>query len=118
MPKPEKCITVAEARNLQNNWIASRAQQIENALGNQDTREVMWSLEELQEYLEYIKEESDKAGIKNPGVRVYFGAYDNNDNDRATVFFAPTKGPENNDENNYDIAPFNVGNSGWPPYSY
>lgn len=118
MPKPTKCITVEEAKNLQNNWVITRGTEIDKAQGAVDCREFCYSVEELQEYLDYVKEESTKQGINSPGVRIYFAAYDNEKSDKATVFLAPTEGGEEDDGNNYNIDPFNWGQGGWPPHNY
>lgn len=119
MAKPDKCISVDDARQLHDNWVATREPVITQSRGgNQDTREVMWSVEELEEYLDYVKTESKKAGYSKPGIRVYFGAHNENNNDRATVFFAPTKTSDKGADNNYDIEAFNFGTGGWPPQQY
>ena len=118
MAKPKNCISVEKARALQNNWISTRAVHIERGHGAADQREVIFSLTDLEEYLKYVKDESEKQGIKSPGIRVYFAAYDTNDSDKATVFLAPAKGVDVNAENNYDVDPFNFGTGGWPPNNY
>jgi hypothetical protein len=118
MAKPPKCITVAEAKQLQDNWKSTRAVDIENAMGTQDTREFFYTVDELQAYLDYVKEQSAAQSIPKPGIRIYFAAYDNDSSDKATVFLAPTKGPTMSSENNYTIDPFNRGNGGWPPNNY
>lgn len=118
MAKPAKCISVEEARKLQDNWVSTRAKDIENAQGEEDQREIIYSVEELQEFLDYVKEESTAQGVSNPGIRIYFAAYDNADSDKATVFLAPTKGSAVTSDNNYNIEPFNFGSGGWPPYKY
>lgn len=118
MAKPEKCISVAKARELQNNWISTRAVHVERGQGGADQREVIFSLAELEEYLEYVKSESAKQGVKSPGIRVYFAAYNNDDSKKATVFLAPAKGTDVNADNNYEIDPFNWGHGGWPPNNY
>ena len=115
MSVPSKCITETEARELQNNWMATRAVQIERGMGNEDTREFLFSVAELQEFLDYIKAGTDNL---NPGVRIYFAAYDNDASDKATVFLAPTIGASAGSENNYNLKPLNRGVSGWPPKSY
>ncbi len=118
MPKPSNCITVAQARDLQNNWVSTRAVDIERAQGSPDTREFLFSLTDLQQFLDYVREESTKAGISNPGVRIYFAAYDNDASDKATVFLAPTVGTTEGVANNYNIEPLNKGISGYPPLNY
>lgn len=116
--KPEKCISVDSAKELQQNWKTTRAIDIEKSLGTEDAREFLFSLSELQQFLDYVKSASALEGIKNPGIRVYFGVYDNDMNDKSTVFLAPTKGVESGAANNYNIDPLNKGISGHPPNNY
>ncbi|MFT5103239.1 MAG: hypothetical protein ACI86C_000891 [Candidatus Latescibacterota bacterium] len=118
MAKPKNCISVEKARELQNNWISTRAVHLEKGQGALDHREVMFSLADLEEYLEYVKSESAKQGIDSPGIRVYFAAYDHDDSDKATVFLAPAKGTDVNADNNYQIDSFNWGVGGLPPNNY
>lgn len=130
MEKPKKCISVEKAKILQFIWKESRGKDIDLAQGYQDTREFWYSLEELQEYLDYVKERSAEQGVKNPGIRIYFGAYQKSSirKSYATVFLAPTKGRsaplEGEDEtsvnadNNYDIDPLNESTGGIPPVTY
>ena len=116
MSKPTNCITVAEARQLQDNWVATRAVDIERAMGSEDTREFLFSVAELQQFLDYIKA---GTGIgPQPGVRIYFAAYDSATNDKATVFLAPTIGVAPGSPNNYNLEPLNQGISGIPPKNY
>lgn len=115
MSTPLKCITVAEAKELQDNWIATRAVQIERGMGTQDAREFLFSVEELQEFLNYVIAGSTTP---NPGIRIYFAAYDNDSSDKATVFLAPTKGTTAGSENNYNLMPLNRGVQGYPPKNY
>lgn len=118
MKKPSKCITVDEARKLQDNWVDTRAKLIDSNLGKLDSREFYYTIEELENYLAYVKEESKKQGINNPGVRFYFGAYNNSKSDYATIFMAPTEGESESPDNNYSIEPFNFSQSGFPPKNY
>lgn len=129
MEKPKKCISVENAKILQLKWRESRAKDIDLAQGYQDTREFWYSLEELQGYLDYVKEESTSQGIDKPGIRIYFGAYPKSfKKSYATIFLAPTMertGPlEGEDENlvkadnNYNIDPYNESSGGIPPVTY
>ena len=116
MSIPTNCITVAEAKQLQDNWIETRAADIEQAMGAPDTREFLFSVAELQQFLDYIKA---GAGIgAQPGVRIYFAAYDSNVSNKATVFLAPTIGVSAGSENNYNLRPLNRSVNGWPPKNY
>ena len=118
MAKPDKCISVEEARNLQSNWVETRAAEIKKAEGATDARDFTFSLNDLQEFLDYVKEASTEQGISNPGVRVYFGAYDSEESTKATVFLAATDGAGGDANNNYNVDPLNRGNTGWPPNDY
>jgi hypothetical protein len=118
MNKPSKCIPVTEARTLQDNWVNTRAIDLERDLGYVDTREFVYSVAELEEFLAYVKGESAKSGINNPGVRIYFAAYNDATSNKATVFLAPTIGSNVDSENNYSLDPFNKNNGGWPPKIY
>lgn len=118
MAKPAKCISVTEAKQLQDNWKSTRAVDIESALGYVDTREFFFSVDELEEYLSYVKAQSAEQSISKPGIRIYFAAYDSDASDKATVFLAPTNGSTSASANNYTIDPFNKGMGGWPPNNY
>ena len=126
MAKPLKCIPTEEARKLQEKWKSSRGKEIERAQKYVDTREFWYSLEELQEYLNYVQEKSEEEGITNPGIRIYFGAYPGGGSKKSysTVFLAPTKplksiaDPDDTQENNYSIDPLNHGQGGVPPVDY
>lgn len=118
MKPPKNCISIDEARALQTRWVNTRAQAIKNAMGAEDAREVLFSIEELQEYIDYVKAESAAQGITDPGVRVYFGAYTAEKGNRATVFLAPTEGTQSTSKNNYKIKAYNQIFGGWPPFGY
>lgn len=127
--KPKKCISTREAKELQKNWRDTRGKSIERGQGYRDTFEFSYSIEELQEYLDYVKEKSAEQGVQNPGIRIYLGAYPASGEKKSltTIFLAPTKeiasaeeagGDEYEDENNYDIDPLNDSQGGWPPQKY
>lgn len=118
MSKPNNCISVQDAKDLQSNWMATRAVDIERSEGQQDACSVTFSIDDLMDYLEYVKEQSREQRIECPGVRVYFAAYNNEKSDKATVFFCPTDGEDGDSDNNYNIEPYNRGQGGWPPNAY
>lgn len=128
MTKPKKCISVEEARKEQDEWVQTRGKEIKRGQGYEDTREFWCSLDELQEYLNYVREKSAEQGVKNPGIRFYLGAYPKNENKKgySTIFLAPTKEKKAEDseegvdpnDNNYEIDPMNTLTGGKPPYAY
>ncbi|MDC8004665.1 hypothetical protein POV27_11440 [Aureisphaera galaxeae] len=118
MSKPENCISVQDAKDMQSNWMSTRAVDIAKAEGHQDTCAVTFNIADLQEYLDYVLQESKKQKIEEPGIRIYFAAYDNDDSDRSTVFLCPSMSDEGDSDNNYNIDPLNRGQGGWPPNAY
>ena len=128
MQKPKKCISVEKARKEQDEWVKTRGKEIERGQGYEDTREFWYSLEELQEYLDYVKEKSKEQGVVKPGIRLYLGAYPKTTEKKSytTMFLAPTKEAkgdtettqEDTDPNNYEIEPMNIITSGQPPITY
>lgn len=118
MSKPANCISVTEARKLQDNWVATRAADIEQAQGHVDTREFLFSVAELQQFLDYIKKQSSVDSVAQPGVRIYFGANGNGGSGKATVFLSPTLGITQGADNNYKLEPLNRGITGFPPKNY
>jgi len=118
MTKPTTCISVAEAKTLQSNWMSTREVEITKAMGSEDTCAVTFNIEELQQFIDYVKSESTKQGIASPGIRVYFAAYNDAKSTKATVFLNATESDDGNSDNNYTIDPLNRGNDGWPPKVY
>ncbi|MEM7084592.1 MAG: hypothetical protein AAF489_00325 [Bacteroidota bacterium] len=124
MSKPSDCISVAEAKQLQANWMTTHEPN-SSALGGGGTEHVCavtFNIDQLQEYLTYVKEECADKGNASPGIRVYFAA--NSSGTEAavagstTVFFCPTESDAGDAPNNYDLEPLNKGVSGWPPNAY
>jgi hypothetical protein len=118
MSIPSKCIPIADARVLQQNWLNTRQQVINQHLGYEDQNELFISVAELEEYLNYVKSESANQRIENPGIRIYFAAYDNDQSNLATVFLSPTNGPTVDSANNYNILPLNRSVGSRPPVKY
>ena len=117
MANRNRRISVTKGKELYNNWQNSR-QDLIKASYPEDPSDFTFNLDDLQEYLAYVKEQSAKQGIENPGIRVYFGAHGDDEDNKATVFFAPTAGDSSDDANNYNLEAFDFGTGGWPPRSY
>lgn len=118
MSKPSKCITVKEAQDLHAHWLNTRGSNLLSSVIGQDSHDFFYTLEELQEFLDYVKDESAKQGISKPGIRIYLGAYNEIGNDRTTVFLTATDGESSSSSNNTSIEPLNRGTNGWPPNAY
>ena len=118
MSKPKNCIPVDEAKALQKNWNNNQAKDIESAMGSKDVIAVTFNIDQLQEFIDYVKAESTNQGINNPGIRVYLAANNSFSSKKATVFFTATEDDGGNSDNNYNIDPLNAGNGGYPPTSY
>ncbi len=136
--EPKQLITNEEARELNNNYNRTRHRLISSTIKKEDANAIWYSLEELENYIHYIKKEGKNKGYNVDGIRFYLGAYSNDPqkyNDKAnmtTIFLTPTgkkvdvqKGSVLNlpammqtQELNPDIEeiqPMNYGNMGPPP---
>ena len=118
MRSPKNCISVAKAKALQKNWNDTRALGLEKTRGFKEINAVTFNIDQLQEFIDYVKSESASQRIANPGIRVYFAAYNNALSDKATVFLNATENDGGNSANNYRIDPLNFGTNGWPPEAY
>ena len=100
---PKGLISPTEAKELNQKFIKTRSKDLNRIVkkesGNpkkEDAISSWFSLEELENYIAYVKEEATKKKITVNGLRVYFGAYSNNDKkqykkDLSTMFFVPTE---------------------------
>ena len=123
MDRPKKCITPDLARELEIRWQETRGFAINKELGYEDSHQSVYTIEEIRDYLDYVEEKSNQQGIKNPKISIFLGAYDKTEKKPSltTMFLAPTKPDETNDERNepnYDIDPYNLGEIPWPPEKY
>jgi hypothetical protein len=131
---PQQSITSEKANTLEEEYKNTRAGIINDSLNITDTRDFWFKLETLKEYIEYVEQEAEEMGKENLGIRIYLGAYpDNNDYPDpgfTTVFLVPTsqvdvtglqKGffpiePVN--QNIDSINALNYGTGGIPPNDY
>ncbi|MFV8224486.1 hypothetical protein [Christiangramia aquimixticola] len=126
MEKPSKCITREKATELSETWWITRGKAIEKELKFKDICAVNFSIEELEAYIAYVKENS--KDVKAPGISIWMGTYAKNENSPgySTVFLSPTKKKapgtytedENDFEENEEIDPLNHGQGVWPPGIY
>ncbi len=115
MSRPTDCITVTAAKALQANWNNNQAKDIESAMGSKDVIAVTFNIDQLQEFIDYVKAESTSI---NPGIRVYLAANNTLASKKANIFFTATEDDGGNSANNYNIDPFNRGDDGFPPNAY
>ncbi|MUP46941.1 hypothetical protein E0K83_14440 [Gramella sp. BOM4] len=139
MERPAKCITIDKAKKLQKKWRDTRGKLFEENENYEDSCEVWYSLDELQEYLNYVRVKSAEQGVEHPGISIWFGAEDKKGKKDgiSTIFLMATKetsAMENavvqnesgrtdvilpltstNYEINESIDGYNDGNSKWPP---
>ncbi len=128
----EKLVTKEEAKKMSRQFVADLQQM--QALVMQDTlqqRKVKvsasahFTLQEIEQYIAYAKQEAAKSGKKVEGLRIYYGVYTKGKNkDYTTVFLVPT-GSSNKQEGSIvvfqskpgdlDVSPMNDGGMGDPP---
>lgn len=135
--KPSQLITQEFAKQLNVNFNSKREKAGIAAKSKlkQDANAIWYSLEELENYIHYIKVKGAQDGYNVDGIRFYFGVYpeDEKHGEKAgmtTLFLAPTgKKVENNtakiqsfalvqDQESSDIQsvePMNYGSIGRPP---
>lgn len=123
MGAPTQLITPEFAIQLNRNYINERSDIISEAIGYDDVNAVWYSIEELENYIAYVKTEAANLGYIADGMRLYLGVYppDPEYGDKAgmtNVFLAPTGYEEGSAPTKYDIAdinPMNMGTTGNPP---
>ncbi len=136
LERPTQLITRKFAKDLHLNFMKYRASIIAKYIQKEDANAVWFSVEELENYIQYIKEKGERTGYDVNGIRVYFGVYPEQKKyaEKAglmTVFLQATgkkiRTPKTNEvqtfallreESNADISsiePMNYGSIGRPP---
>ena len=95
MATPKGLITSAEAKTLDNAF-NSRHQLISDSIvGRPDNRSAWWSLDDIQSYITYAKNQATELGYDMNGIRVYLGAHPDTEKEvgSTTVFMVPTGDP-------------------------
>lgn len=133
--KPSQLITKEFARQLNVNYNNKRASLTAKKAQKEDANAIWYSLEELENYIHYIKTNGAKDGYNVDGIRFYFGVYpdDEKHGEKAgltTLFLVPTgkkaeKGTakiqsfalvqESESSDIQSLDPMNYGNIGRPP---
>lgn len=124
---PAGVIPVKKAIELNNEWTKTRAEAMNQCISDvtggkvtKDNRSSWWSIEDLEAYLKYAKQQAKKMGYEMSGIRMYCGAY-SDDDCYSTSFMVPTaksslgKDGGDDDEDDLPIPPLNDGEDGIPP---
>ena len=134
--KPNGVISVTQAKALNANWSQYREAAVDSAAKkqgrNKDNRWTHWSIDDIENYIAYSKDQADSLGYEMTGIRVYLGVYGDNagqtKKNLTTMFIVPTgkksnmqasslinfMPPPNND---LSIDPLNDGTGGGNGYS-
>ncbi|VXB69134.1 conserved exported hypothetical protein [Flavobacterium sp. 9AF] len=135
--EPTQLISNKVAKELNQNYNRTRHSIISQTINKEDANSAWYSLEELENYIYYVKKQGKEKGYDVDGIRFYLGAYpDTQEYDTkanmTTIFLTPTgkktsvqKGSVLNlpammqtSEENADIeeiSPMNFGTMGHPP---
>ena len=142
--KPSGTITKEQANLLEDTYITNRWETINENIGYADSREFVFELDRLKQYIAYVEAQAKAKGYSDLGLRVYLGTYpegfNNNDKKLTTVFFIPAAKhkKDSTDSTNYnssketkkegdeddsydnieDIDGLNFGHAGMPPKNY
>jgi len=134
--KPNGLISPTQARALNEEFITTRSKEMNNVVKkltgdkkDQDAYCTWFSIEELENYITYTKEQAALNGKKLTGLNVFSGAYPTEilhpkKSNMSTVFFAPTtetsklEMEEMGTVSDTDLDGLNQGTVGWPPKAY
>ena len=91
--KPKGVITPTEAKVLDTTFNLRHKLISDSIVIRPDNRSSWWSLDDITNYLEYAKHKADSLGYAMSGVRVYLGAYpeENGQVGYTTMFMVPTE---------------------------
>ncbi len=128
---PEQAIDIKIAAQLQQEYVRTRADSINTMLDKVDTRDFWFSLETMEQYIDYVKSEGEKKGYKDMGIRIFYAAYPQDSRDPradpgySTVVLVPTKGKPSMGNGFFPMPPvqetagginaLNYGQGGRPP---
>ncbi|OXA78903.1 hypothetical protein SAMN05444397_10864 [Flavobacterium aquidurense] len=73
--RPTQLITRKFATELHLNFMKYRASIIAKYIKKEDANAIWFSVEELENYIHYIKTKGEKTGYDVNGIRIYFGVY-------------------------------------------
>ncbi|KAF2337015.1 hypothetical protein [Flavobacterium daemonense] len=73
--RPTQLITKKFAKELHTNFMKYRASIIAKYIKKEDANAAWFSINELENYIHYIKSKGEKTGYDVNGIRIYFGVY-------------------------------------------
>jgi len=108
--RPKNIINLSQARKIFKNYdkradlISSTMEPNSTGMAFAPTRSLFYEFSELESYITYVKELSEKVGVTPSGIRFYFALYPDNhlstdgsmeNAKRQTIFIAPTTKKDN-----------------------
>lgn len=94
--EPQNLISADVARLLNSNYNQTRHRLISSSIQREDANAIWYSIEELENYINYAKRKARDQNYSLTGLRFYLGAYPENSQDYGeaagltTVFVSPT----------------------------
>ena len=80
--KPKGVIAPGQAKKLNDNWTEYRESYVDSAAKkqgrNKDDRSSWWSIDDIENYIAYAKNQTDSLKYDITGIRVYLGVYGDN----------------------------------------
>jgi DNA polymerase sigma len=95
--EPKQLISPKFAEELNKRYNAERHKLISSVINREDANAIWYSIEELENYINYVKKEGEKQKIKVDGIRFYLGVYPDdaktygNKAGLTTIFLTPTE---------------------------
>lgn len=127
--KPSQLISVEKGKELNKNY-NEKFSLLHKGKNTTDANAVWFSLQELENYIAYIKSEGMEKGYDVNGIRFYFGTYAQTEQKGkagyTTLFLSPTgnqigdnmtskRTEEGNESDITELSPLNFGTMGNPP---
>ncbi|MDG3582152.1 MULTISPECIES: hypothetical protein [Galbibacter] len=123
--KPKKCITPKKAQKLEEKFAKTIRKALKKEFGKDFSCEFWWSVDELEEYIKYFKEEAKQKGYTDLGLRFSLGMYEDDEKDGdISGFIKPTgtkaetaslKSAAAEPIMIQDVDSYNDGYNDWPP---
>ena len=121
MSNPKGLITPEEAQALNDAYTARCELVSRDITKRPDNRSSWYSLQDIRDYLDYAEAQAKDLGYVMDGIRIYCGAYPDDDEQAgySTSFIVPTASNEEEDDGeSHDIVEgsgLNRGGMGHPP---